>query len=336
MTPEPVWQSLLTDQRAELNALLARARAGGAQPEALREALREVGPGVEDLARRVPRAALGPVTLALVAAVCELVQGALWTERSAQRWAVLTLMSTVPVALTRSPKTCLQVLTTGATRLSRSTDLAAWGRRLAAADEFLTSDDELRLGATVAAWRSGLVRSRGAALRASAALPDAALAALLDVPVGVMAGQLGAREALAANAADPFAWPQAPASGLLSSYGGHRGLGGQWLSVPRVLGAHRADTPTWTVRTDEGDWVLIADVHGHTILRAPGTAPSPVVDSGEAFHRAVAPVLTWQDEVTAAHGAALAGDEERPASASAPVVLVSRRTSYCVSLVRLP
>ena len=81
MTPESVWQSLLTGHRADLNALLARARAGGASPDALREALLEVGPAVEDLAHRVPQAALSAVTPALVGAVCELVQGKLWTDR---------------------------------------------------------------------------------------------------------------------------------------------------------------------------------------------------------------------------------------------------------------
>ena len=334
----PVWQGLLAARRTELNALLAQARAGGAAPDALRKALVEMGPGIEQLSRAVPREALDLVTPALVATVCELVQAKLWTERSAQRWALLTVLPAVPVALTRSPQVCLQVLTTGAARLSRSTDLAAWGRRLTAADAFLTSDDELRLGATVAAWRSGLVRSRGAALRAAASLSDAALAALLDLPAD-QPGAPSAREVLAANAADPFCWPQVPASGLLATYGGHRGLGGAWTSVPRVLGAHRTATPTWSLMTDDGDWVLIADVHGHTIMRAPAGAQTPVVATDDLDPSAVAPLLTWADEVTGAHRAT-----RGPAPVAAPVnapfaappVLVSRRSSFRVSLVRVP
>lgn len=338
-----VWQAVLGARREELNALLARARAAGASPEALREALVEVGPAVEDLAARVPRSALDALAPALVAVVCELVQSSLWTERSPQRWAVLTVMASLPVALTRSPQACLDVLVTGAARLSGSTDLDAWGRRLAAADAVITTDDELRLAATVAAWRSGLVRSRGAALRSAAALPDAALAAVLDLPDA--AGEPSARQTLAANAADPFSWPQLPAAGLVASYGGHRGLGGPWTSVPRVLGAHRADTPTWVVRTDESDWVLIADAHGHTVLRAQDSALTAVVEGPEVSPDAVVPALTWADEVTGAHRAQGAGgtdgtDGTRAAASGGAIpggaVLVSRRTSYRVHLVRVP
>lgn len=358
-TEHPVWQSLLTARRAQLNAVLARARAAGAAPEALRAALREVGASVDYLALQVPRPALDALTPVLVESVCELVVAKTWTERSAQRWAVLAVLPVMPVAVVRSPRTLLQLITTGAARLAHATDLAAWGRRLSAADPFLTSDDDLRHAATLAAWRSGFVRSRNAALQVAPSLPDDALATVLD-----LSRPESAREALAANVADPFVWPHHAVMGTLASYGGHRGLGGPWTSVPRVLCAQEADTPTWVVRTDEGDWALVADAHGHALLRLP--EPRDARDSrdspGDVTGSALAHTLTWADVVTGAFrairpqaGAARAGVAPAgtmpagaiPAGSTAagpapagpallPPVLVSRRTSFRLNLVRVP
>lgn len=362
---QPVWQSLLTARRSELNAVLARARAAGAAPEALRAALREVGASVEYLALQVPRPALDALTPVLVESVCDLVVAKAWTELSAQRWAVLAVLPVMPVAVVRSPRALVQVITTGAARLAHAADLAAWGRRLSAADPFLTTDDDLRNAATLAAWRSGFVRSRNAALRVATTVPDDALAAVLD-----LSRPESAREVLAANVADPFVWPHHAVLGTLASYGGHRGLGGPWTSVPRVLCAQEADTPTWVVRTDEGDWALVADVHGHALLRLPVPRDAPEAP-GDVTGAALAHTLTWADVVTGAYravrphaggsgaGAAPAGAPAGVAAAGAasvgspsgavpsgaapsvgapllPPVLVSRRTSYRLSLVRVP
>ena len=340
----PAWEAQLAAQRGELNAILAAARAGGASVDALRAAMRELGPPVETLLATLPRSAAEPVCRALTELVCDLVVRKAWHERSAERWAVLSVLPDLPHAMERSARTTIDVLVRGAGRIARETDLSGWGARLAAADPHLPDDAALRAAAAVAAWRSGLVRLRSAALDAAKVLAGSdgrnggdgsddagdALRVLLDL----QGAEVSPHVALAANAVDPFAWPGAPGRGTVATYGGYRAFGGPWTGVPVVLGALDAPTPTWRVLADGIPWVVVADVHGHVVLREPpGGAPPLLPVSGTPpadLAREVVPLVAWEDEIT---GAVPAG--ARPTSAARPV-LVSRATSCRLDLVLVP
>lgn len=331
----PTWQGEMVAQRDLLNSRVAAARSAGASTDALRAALLETGPGADHLARTAgDPSAFAAMVPVLVDAVGQLVVRRAWHESSADRWAVLGVVPFLPHAMSRSPQVTVDVVVQGAGRVARGADLGAWGRRLSAADAYLPDDDALRAAAAVAAWRSGFVRLRTAALAAAAALPDAALAPLLDLTETDLAdhGVASARDVLSRSAADPFWWPGAPETGRVGQVGGFRGSGGPWVGVPVVLGAVDAPTPTWRVAADDQVWVVVADVHGSTVLReTPELAPStvdvePLVEGARpdrTLVQSVAPHLGAQDTVT---GASPAGPG---------VVLVSRATSYRLELVRV-
>lgn len=358
-TAVPTWQGELVAQRDLLNSRVAAARSAGASADALRAALLEIGPGADHLARTTDDpsafAAMVPV---LVDAVSALVVRRAWHESSADRWALLGVVPFLPRAMSRSPRVTVDVAVQGAGRVARGADLGEWGRRLGAADAHLSDDDALRAAAAVAAWRSGFVRLRTAALVAAGSLPDAALGLLLDLaeadgtgpgpdgaaraerdpaPAELATADLGehtsrARDVLSHSVADPFWWPGVPASGRTGQVGGFRGSGGPWVGVPVVLGAVDAPTPTWRVAADDQVWVVVADVHGSTVLREnPDLSLSAAeldsllaaVRPDPAVVEAVAPHLGAQDVVT---GASTAGSG---------VVLVSTATSYRLDLVRV-
>lgn len=353
-TTVPTWQGELVAQRDVLNSRVAAARSAGASADALRTALLEMGPGADHLARTMgDPSAFAAVVPVLVDAVSALVVRRAWHESSADRWALLGVVPFLPRAMGRSPKVTVDVVVQGAGRVARGADLGEWGRRFCAADAHLDDDDALRAAAAVAAWRSGFVRLRGAALAAAGSLPDAALVRLLDLDSddsensgaagtrgagaaepgspGSGPGTDGPRDVLARSAADPFWWPGAPAAGRTGQVGGFRGSGGPWVGVPVVLGAVDAATPTWRVAADDQVWVVVADVHGTAVLResAERSTSAAEVDSllaavqpDPALVDAVAPHLGAQDTVTGA-GATSAG-----------MVLVSRATSYRLDLVR--
>ena len=353
-TTVPTWQGELVAQRDVLNSRVAAARSAGASADALRTALLEMGPGADHLARTMgDPSAFAAVVPVLVDAVSALVVRRAWHESSADRWALLGVVPFLPRAMGRSPKVTVDVVVQGAGRVARGADLGEWGRRFCAADAHLDDDDALRAAAAVAAWRSGFVRLRGAALAAAGSLPDAALVQLLDLAgavdessaaagAGPAGGAVpgspgsghdpdGPRDVLARSAADPFWWPGAPVAGRTGQVGGFRGSGGPWVGVPVVLGAVDAATPTWRVAADDQVWVVVADVHGTAVLResAGRSTSAAELDSLLAAVRpdpalvdAVAPHLGAQDTVTGA-GATSAG-----------MVLVSRATSYRLDLVR--
>lgn len=314
----PAWQAQLARHRAAFNASLARSRASGAPRDVLERALRELGPTVETLATTLPDDTLDEVCQALVDVVGDLAVRKFWHDRSAERHAIRTILPDLAGPLARSPRTTIDVVVQGAARIARGADLAAWGIRLGLAAEHLETDEDLRLGATVAAWRSGLVRARRAALAAASSLPDDALPLLLDLPEEGPHGH--ARAVLAANADDPFRWPSVPRSGLLARYGDFRGFGGAWVSPAVVVGTVPAATPTWALDADGARWLLLADAHGHAILRDPGAVSadaSHTVDTSTLL--ATMPLLESQDEIT---GFSMAGR----------VVLLSRATSYRLDL----
>lgn len=331
----PTWQGELVAQRDLLNSRLAAARAAGASADALRAALVETGPAADHLARTTSDptrfAAMVPV---LVDAVARLVVRRAWHESSADRWALLGVVPFLPHAMSRSPQATVDAVVQGAGQVARGAELGAWGRRLSAADAHLHDDDVLRAAAAVAAWRSGFVRLRTAALAAAADLPDAALAQLLDLTEADLVDQEAdsVRDVLSRSASDPFSWPGAPRSGRAGLVGGFRGSGGPWVGVPVVLGAVDDPAPTWRVAADDQVWVVVADVHGSAVLRETADlAPSPTDLDGllaaaapdPALVEAVVQHLGAHDTVT---GASAAGSG---------VVLVSRATSYRLDLVRL-
>lgn len=338
-TAVPTWQGELVAQRDLLNSRVAAARSAGASADALRAALLETGPGAEHLARTMDDpSAFAAVVPVLVDAVSDLVVRRAWHDTSADRWALLGVVPFLPRAMGRSPKVTVDVVVQGAGRVARGADLGAWGRRLCAADAHLSDDDAVRAAAAVAAWRSGFVRLRGAALAAAGALPEAALVPLLDLG-GAVPGSGGAgptpdgpRDVLARSAADPLWWPGTPAAGRIAQVGGFRGSGGPWLGVPVILGTVDAPTPTWRVVADEQVWVVVADVHGSAVLReSPDRSLSAVelasllaaVHPEPAVVEAVAPHLGAQDVVTGASGT------------GSGAVLVSSSTSYRLDLVRV-
>lgn len=353
-TTAHTWQGELVAQRDVLNSRVAAARSAGASADALRTALLEMGPGADHLARTMgDPSAFAAVVPVLVDAVSALVVRRAWHESSADRWALLGVVPFLPRAMGRSPKVTVDVVVQGAGRVARGADLGEWGRRFCAADAHLDDDDALRAAAAVAAWRSGFVRLRGAALAAAGSLPDAALVQLLDLDSddsensgaagtrGAGAAEPGSpgsgrgtgspRGVLARSAADPFWWPGAPAAGRTGQVGGFRGSGGPWVGVPVVLGAVDAATPTWRVAADDQVWVVVADVHGTAVLResAERSTSTTELDSllvavqpDPALVDAVAPHLGAQDTVTGA------------GTTSAGMVLVSRATSYRLDLVR--
>ncbi|MGW6229239.1 hypothetical protein ACWFQT_19225, partial [Cellulosimicrobium cellulans] len=159
----------------------------------------------------------------------------------------------------------------------------------------------------VAAWRSGLVRYRDAALAAARSLPAQVARATLSLPVTGADAQTGPadlRAVLDRHAADPWWWPASPQSDepggtrwvrlpgapgparVLGRFGGFRGFGGPWRSPALVVGADARHPGVRWVLLSTGDgprsgdaaatgdetveWTLVADVHGAFVARAPG------------------------------------------------------------------
>lgn len=143
------------------------------------------------------------------------------------------------------------------------------GRAVAAAPR--AERDDLLTLAALAAWRSGALAFRTDALRrldltlAGGNSLDAVAAAL-----GLGEGGVAPFAALQRNSR--FGWPGLHAPGeLLAVIGGFRGLYGPWLAPP--VAALAGERPgTFLIRTGSaaataGDWLLTADVFGHTLVR---------------------------------------------------------------------
>jgi len=144
------------------------------------------------------------------------------------------------------------------------------GRAVAAAPA--AGRDDLLTLAALAAWRSGALGFRTDALarleRSLAgdgpALP--ALAAALGL------GEGGVAPFAALQRRSRFGWPGLHTPGeLLAVIGGFRGLYGPW-SAPPVAALAGERPGTFLIRTGSsavsaGDWLLTADVFGHTLMR---------------------------------------------------------------------
>ncbi|MFG6403818.1 potassium transporter Kef [Microbacterium sp. P04] len=148
-------------------------------------------------------------------------------------------------------------------------DPRRFGLRLGSALEAVGADadtDLVRGAIALAAWRSGVL-----------ALRDAALATLASggVPVTVAAAAL----AIAGDTLDEFTerqrndrfwWPgRAEWNGYVRAVGGFAGLGGAWIEPPSDGGAYDdGGAEFFLVRTGEGWWRIDADVWGARLTRA--------------------------------------------------------------------
>lgn len=324
-------------RRDALNAALRRAAAQGAPDGLLLAAAAEAvghARALEGAVAGDPAAGdrLGDVVEALVGAAARACVRGRWAEGSAERWALSVLPALGPWALA-APHACAAALVAAARVVRRDADADAWVRRLAAASCVpgdVPAADLVRPALLVAAWRSGLSRYRDAALDAVAGLPAAVAAAALGL--GPAAADGLERDVLAPHRVDPWWWPGRPVvPGVAARYGGFRGLGGPWLTLPTVVGRARADDggPGWLVDADGQRWVVVDDAHGVAVVCAGAVvdAPAPRQDAPPPDPGLLAAVVPWDDEVT--------GVAACP-TPSGTVVLVSRAHSYGLDLVRLP
>jgi hypothetical protein len=340
----------LVRERDHLNAVLARAVALGADRDDVAAAVRELRPVVDGLAPALDAAELAGVVDALVSTATRCVAARRWRPDSAERWAVLALVPQVLPWLRTAPAVTVAALTDAARPVAARGDATGWGRRVSAAAEVAASPTLAAPGGRsseglaapgspattvrdvvlVAAWRSGLVRYRQAALRAAASLPSPVAAAALDLAPGTDVGAVRER-----HANDPWWWPgQAAAAShgaapAVSRFGGFRGFGGPWLTLPLVVGPLPGEPGLlWAVRTarpQAEDWTLVCDVHGWAVLRAaPGADERPAPGAADRTPPAGVP---WLDDVTG---------QASTLTPSTHLTLVSREHSYSLDLVRVP
>lgn len=295
---EAVTASLRT-QRAELDAQLAEAVAAGAEPAVLRD-------GLSDVATVAERAGgtgeqLDAVVAALLGQVCALAVRGVGRD-SAQRRALREVVGQLGPWLRDDPTGCVRQTAHAAGVLARRPGaLDGWLRRLTAAAARSEDAEQLRQLGVVAAWRSGMVRLRDAALRVALALPPDALAAVLEVRGDPQA-------VLRANTADPWAWPgREPQPGelrIIARSGGFTGFGGPWPVPPVVLGG---DGLRWRVRAGPAERLLLWDVHGDAVVPT-GGAELAACSRPVAAHMAHGVLelgglrtrAPWHDDVTGA------------------------------------
>lgn len=295
----PALAAALAAERPRADAALARAYGEGVEAAAV---VGELAVWEPLLAAREPP---GPLGVAVLETALSLAGAGRWRPGSAARRALCELAPSVPWYDRGDPAVTLAALVAAAVTLIRTGGYAAWAQALPRLPD---PGPDIRPVLAVAAWRSGIARLRASAIEAAAALPATVAGPALRLAPGEVAS------ALAANAADPWSWPGAPASGVLTRFGDYRGAGGPWLAPPTV-------GPGWTASADGRSWEVVADIHGGELVPladplAPTTVPGQLA-------AAVAQVVPWQDVIT---GVAEADG----------VVLVSRRHSYRLDVVRLP
>ncbi|MDF9878315.1 hypothetical protein [Cellulosimicrobium cellulans] len=304
--------------RERYDAALARALALGAEREVLAEAVREVAVAADPLAGPLGADAFAATCDALLDAVARLVAARRWRVGGPERSAVLDLVPRLEPWLAAAPAVTVAAVVDGARAVgggpgSRG-DVAGWAARVVAAAEASPAAGPgasvagtVRGAVLVAAWRSGLVRYRDAALDAARSLPAQVARAALSLPAtgaDAPTGPAALGAVLDRHAADPWWWPAAPPSGepagtrwvrlpgapgpaqVLGRFGGFRGFGGAWRSPALVVGADARHPGLRWVLLSTGDgppagdaaatgdetveWTLVADVHGAFVARAPG------------------------------------------------------------------
>ncbi|MFF2832983.1 hypothetical protein ACFVSK_14580 [Cellulosimicrobium cellulans] len=304
--------------RERYDAALARALALGADRDVLAEAVREAAVAADPLAGPLGADAFAATCDALVDAVARLVAARRWRVGGPERHAVLDLVPRLGPWLAAAPAVTVAAVVDRARARgggpgSRG-DVAGWAARVVAAAATspaaapgAPAAGTVRGAVLVAAWRSGLVRYRDAALAAARSLPAQVARAALSLPVTGADAQTGPadlRAVLDRHAADPWWWPASPQSDepggtrwvrlpgapgpaqVLGRFGGFRGFGGPWRSPALVVGADARHPGVRWVLLSTGDgpragdaaatgdetveWTLVADVHGAFVARAPG------------------------------------------------------------------
>jgi hypothetical protein len=292
-------EASLRSQRAELDAQLAQAVTQGADPALLRDGLGEIVVVAEQAGGTGEL--LDAVVAALVGQVCALAGRGVGAS-SAERYVLREVIGLLGPWLRSDPSGCLGQVNHAARVLARRPGaFDAWVRRLGTAAACTDDAAQLRELGVVAAWRSGLVRLRDAALQAAHGLPADALDAVLELP-----GE--AESVLRANAADPWAWPGgAPRPGelrVVARSGGFTGFGGPWPVPPVVTGG---DGVRWRVRAGPVERLLLWDVHGDAVVPIQAAAldtcsdPAAVLGPPGMLRLAgLSAPAPWQDEVTGA------------------------------------
>ncbi len=278
-----LWVEALRRRREPLNERVAAAVAGGANPEALREALRHIGVGVskpfDEMPHQPSDAWVDGWVEAVVATIVDAVRRGAWGPHALTPW-VLEQVALPLAPHVREAGPVLADLLRAADRLWGRADLALWGRLVGsavaaqggtaqgvAAQGGTVAPPQVRVLGAVAGWRAGDVRLRDAAHRVAAALPAATAAAVLGLPPDTDVAAV-----LAANRAVPQAWPGVGTRRIA----GHLALGGCFTTPPRVLAGDGLqwqvqDGPDGATRT----LLLVADAHGWMITpdAEPDTPP---------------------------------------------------------------
>lgn len=342
---------VLRAHAATVDPWLRAAQGLGAEPAAVRAALADVVPVADALTATHPAPADdtptdapptpdGPApdvpgadaVLAVVRTTLDLVARGRWHTGRAQRTAVVQVLPALAPWVRAHPTHVVPAVVAAADVVARTGLLDAWSARLSAAP---APDDaaHVRPALLVAAWRTGLVRYRDAALDAAAALPVALAGPLLGVAPDDVA------DVLTRHSADRWWWPQVPdGAGVLRRVGGFAAWGGPWVGLPVAV----PGGPTgWAVIADGQTWAVVADVHGAGVvplddLDLSAAADAPPRPRGAVgwllAGRAAAPEpalpVPWQDATTGVvPGGPATGDD---------VVLVSRAHSYALDVLRVP
>ncbi|ADG74343.1 hypothetical protein Cfla_1445 [Cellulomonas flavigena DSM 20109] len=297
--------ALVRAHAATVDPWLREAAGWGVDAAAARAALTDLEPAVAALDGDPE------VALPLVRATLDLLARGRWHAASVPRGVVLTVLPRLATWVRAWPADVVPAVLAASRGVARAGLLDAWVDRVARADVPAAPTD-VRPALLVAAWRSGLVRYRDAALDAAAALPAATAAALLEVPeaeVGVV---------LERHRADRWWWPgRDDGPGVVQRVGGFVGWGGPWVQVPRVA----AGGPTgWLVVVDGTVGAVVADVHGSAVVGLEDPPPTVAPPRPDARRLPV----PWLDEVTGA----VPG--ERP-----DVLLVARTHSCTLDVVRV-
>lgn len=365
--------------RDRYDAVLARALAHGAERDVLADAVREVAQAAEPLADRLAAEAFAATCDALVDVTARLAAARRWRTGGPERAAVLEVVPRLTGWLATAPAVTVAAVVDGARAVGGGPgshgDVAAWSRRVvdaahASAPDPIAEDgtdatgttaartvDLVRGAVLVAAWRSGLVRYRDAALDAARRLPEhvaRAALSLVTTDEPAWAETVGGPDlvtVLDRHAADPWWWPglgdtdgaaptvllrgvHGPAH-VLGRFGGFRGFGGPWLSPAVVVGADaRHPGLRWLLLAPDGagtvDWTLVADVHGAFVARAPHAEETVAhLDPGGMLCAGGgAPAPARAEDLADISGSASVD------SPSGRLMLLSRTGSYDVLLVR--
>ncbi|TDE88888.1 hypothetical protein EXU48_21475 [Occultella glacieicola] len=251
------WRSWALGRRARVDDVLARALAAGAGRADLHGALTDVGVMLDGVAAAgLPAQRFDALAGACLERAVARVVADRWHARDPATTVLLDWVPRLAPALGADPAPALTDLTTAVTRLRGTVDQAGWRELAGAALAYESDPTHLRAALTVAAWRCGAVRWRGAALAAAGHLPEPVLAGALRLgsasPGGAASGApweapppaADPRAVLARNARDPWWWPGRPGPWRI---GGFRGFGGPWIRIPELLGG---DGLRWWVRTE--------------------------------------------------------------------------------------